>query len=162
MTDGAAPTDRLVAVTLDEASIGHASADVEHERRVAIYDLIEDNCFTPDGGHQGPFRLHISLVDKKLALKITRDGSGGDAITHLLSLSPFRKILKDYFFICESYRSAIRTSSASQIEAIDMGRRGLHDEGAEVLIERLRGKIAVDKQTARRLFTLIAALSWKG
>lgn len=161
MTDGAAPTDRLVAVTLDAASIGNASPDVEHERKVAIYDLIEDNCFSPEGGHEGPFRLHISLVDQKLAFKISREG-GGEALTHLLSLSPFRKILKDYFFICESYRSAIRTSSPTQIEAIDMGRRGLHDEGADVLVERLKGKIAIDKQTARRLFTLIAALSWKG
>jgi len=161
MTDGAAPTDRLVAVTIDEGSIGPASPDVEHERRVAIYDLIEDNCFAPEGGHQGPFKLRIALVDQKLSLQVTREG-GGEALTHFLSLSPFRKILKDYFFICESYRSAIRTSSPSQIEAIDMGRRGLHDEGADVLVERLRGKIAIDKQTARRLFTLIAALSWKG
>ncbi|PZQ13073.1 MAG: hypothetical protein DI565_15540 [Ancylobacter novellus] len=161
MTGGQTSADRLVAVTLDAASIGAASPDVEHERRVAIYDLIEDNSFAPEGGHEGPFTLHISLVDQKLSLRIKRK-TGDEAITHLLSLSPFRKILKDYFFICESYRSAIRTSSPSQIEAIDMGRRGLHDEGADVLIERLRGKIAVDKQTARRLFTLIAALSWKG
>lgn len=161
MTGGQTSTDRLVAVTLDAASIGAAAPDVEHERRVAIYDLIEDNSFAPEGGHEGPFTLHISLVDQKLSLRIKRK-TGDETITHLLSLSPFRKILKDYFFICESYRSAIRTSSPSQIEAIDMGRRGLHDEGADVLIERLRGKIAVDKQTARRLFTLIAALSWKG
>lgn len=152
MTGGQTSADRLVAVTLDAASIGAASPDVEHERRVAIYDLIEDNSFAPEGGHEGPFTLHISLVDQKLSLRIKRK-TGDEAITHLLSLSPFRKILKDYFFICESYRSAIRTSSPSQIEAIDMGRRGLHDEGADVLIERLRGKIAVDKQTARRLFT---------
>lgn len=154
-------TDRLVAVTIDAASIGAASPDVEHERRVAIYDLIEENSFAPEGGHQGPFTLRISLVDQKLSLQIRRE-TGDETITHLLSLSPFRKILKDYFFICESYRSAIRSSSPSQIEAIDMGRRGLHDEGADVLIERLKGKIAIDKQTARRLFTLIAALSWKG
>jgi uncharacterized protein (UPF0262 family) len=161
MADGAASTDRLVAVTIDEASIGQANADVEHERRVAIYDLIEENSFAPEGGHEGPFALRISLVDQKLAFEVRRQ-AGGEALTHLLSLSPFRKILKDYFFICESYRSAIRTSSPSQIEAIDMGRRGLHDEGADVLVERLKGKIALDKQTARRLFTLIAALSWKG
>lgn len=158
---GANPDHRLVAVTLDENSIGQASPDVEHERRVAIYDLVEENSFAPEGGHKGPFTLNISLVDQKLALEIRREG-GEDALSHLLSLSPFRKILKDYFMICESYRSAIRTSSPSQIEAIDMGRRGLHDEGADVLVERLKGKIAIDKPTARRLFTLIAALSWKG
>ncbi|QZN98369.1 UPF0262 family protein [Chenggangzhangella methanolivorans] len=161
MTDGA-NNHRLVAVTLDGGSIGAAaSPDAEHERRVAIYDLIEDNSFAPEGGHQGPFTLHISLVDQKLSLKVAPEG-GEEAMTHLLSLSPFRKILKDYFFVCESYREAIRSASPGQIEAIDMGRRGLHDEGADVLVERLRGKIAIDKQTARRLFTLIAALSWKG
>lgn len=161
MDGGARPTDKLVAVTIDEASLGHANADVEHERRVAIYDLIEDNSFAPEGGGDGPFTLAISLVDNKLALDIKRE-NGEAVVAHLLSLSPFRKILKDYFMICESYRSAIRTSSPTQIEAIDMGRRGLHDEGAQVLAERLDGKIAIDKQTARRLFTLIAALSWKG
>ena len=161
MTDGEASNDRLVAVTLDKASIGHASPDVEHERRVAIYDLIEDNSFSPEGEHVGPFTLHISLIDRKLSLEVKRH-EGDEKLTHLLSLSPFRKILKDYFLICESYRSANKTSSPTQIEAIDMGRRGLHDEGADVLVDRLRGKIAVDKQTARRLFTLIAALSWKG
>ena len=161
MDGGARPTDKLVAVTIDEASLGHANPDVEHERRVAIYDLIEDNAFAPEGGGEGPFTLRISLVDNKLALDVKRE-SGEDVVAHLLSLSPFRKILKDYFMICESYRSAIRTSSPTQIEAIDMGRRGLHDEGAQVLAERLDGKIAIDKQTARRLFTLIAALSWKG
>lgn len=154
-------TGRLVAVTLDEDSIGYAAPDVEHERRVAIYDLVEENSFAPEGGHEGPFALRISLIDQKLALQITRDG-GEEVMTHLLSLSPFRKILKDYFLICESYRNAIKASSPSQIEAIDMGRRGLHDEGAEVLLERLKGKIAIDHPTSRRLFTLICALSWKG
>ncbi|RXF73689.1 UPF0262 family protein [Hansschlegelia zhihuaiae] len=158
---GANSTDRLVAVTLDQDSIGYAAPDVEHERRVAIYDLVEENRFAPEGGHEGPFALRISLVDQKLALQIMREG-GDEVMTHLLSLSPFRKILKDYFLICESYRNAIKTSSPSQIEAIDMGRRGLHDEGAEVLLERLKGKIAIDHPTSRRLFTLICALSWKG
>lgn len=157
----ATANQRLVAVTLDAASLGPASAEVEHERRVAIYDLVEDNVFAPEGGADGPFKLHISLVDQKLALKISRE-TGDEVVAHLLSLTPFRRIVKDYFMICESYRSAIRTHSPSQIEAIDMGRRGLHDEGADVLVERLKGKIAVDKPTARRLFTLICALSWKG
>ncbi|MDR4308617.1 UPF0262 family protein [Chelatococcus sambhunathii] len=157
----ATANQRLVAVTLDAASLGPASPEVEHERRVAIYDLVEDNTFAPEGGVEGPFKLHISLVDQKLALKVSRE-SGDEVVAHLLSLTPFRRIVKDYFMICESYRSAIRTHSPSQIEAIDMGRRGLHDEGADVLVERLRDKIAIDKPTARRLFTLICALSWKG
>jgi uncharacterized protein (UPF0262 family) len=161
MDAGSGAAARLVKVTLDEASIGHASTEVEHERKVAIYDLVEENSFAPRGGGDGPFTLHISLVDQKLALQVARE-SGDEVIAHLLSLTPFRRILKDYFFICESYRSAIRTQTPSQIEAIDMGRRGLHDEGADILVERLKDKITVDKQTARRLFTLIAALSWKG
>ncbi len=157
----ATANQRLVAVTLDKASIGAASPEVEHERRVAIYDLVEDNMFAPEGASDGPFKLHISLVDQKLALKVSRE-SGDEVVAHLLSLTPFRRIVKDYFMICESYRSAIRTHSPAQIEAIDMGRRGLHDEGADVLVERLKDKIAIDKPTARRLFTLICALSWKG
>lgn len=162
MADGGhGPDERLASVTLDEASLGHGSPDVEHERKVAIYDLIEDNVFVPAGGTGGPYALHISLVDQKLALKI-RPQAGQESLTHLLSLSPFRRLLKDYFMVCESYRSAIRTQSPAQIEAIDMGRRGLHDEGAELLRERLKGKIDIDHPTARRLFTLIAALSWKG
>ncbi|GLK68736.1 UPF0262 family protein [Hansschlegelia plantiphila] len=155
------PTRRLVAITIDENSIGRAGPDVEHERRVAIYDLIEDNTFAPEGCGAGPFTLHIGLVDRKLGLQIRRE-DGEEVMTHLLSLTPFLKILKDYFFICDSYRSAIRSASPSQIEAIDMGRRGLHNEGAELLGERLKGKIVCDHDTARRLFTLIAALSWKG
>lgn len=157
------PRKKLTAVTIDEASIGRAAPEVEHERQVAIYDLIEDNLFAPagHGPDDGPFALHIGLVDRKLALNVRRD-SGEEIVTHYLSLSPFLKILKDYFLVCESYYSAIRTSSPAQIEAIDMGRRGLHDEGAEVLAERLKDKIDTDHDTARRLFTLIAALSWKG
>lgn len=155
------PTRKLIAVHIDDASIGRANAEVEHERRVAIYDLVEENSFAPEGVDGGPFVLDIGLVDRKLGLRIKRQ-NGEEVMTHLLSLTPFMKILKDYFFVCESYRSAIRTASPSQIEAIDMGRRGLHDEGAQVLVERLKGKIVCDHDTARRLFTLIAALSWKG
>jgi uncharacterized protein (UPF0262 family) len=158
---GRDPKRRLVAVTLDEASIGRAAPEVEHERTVAIYDLVEDNLFAPAGDGDGPFRLHIALAERKLALQVARE-SGEEVVTHLLSLTPFLKILKDYFLVCESYFSAIKTASPSQIEAIDMGRRGLHDEGAQLLAERLDGKIATDHDTARRLFTLIAALSWRG
>ncbi|QTL03725.1 UPF0262 family protein [Aquabacter sp. L1I39] len=156
------PVNRLCAVHLDEASIGRGGADVEHERATAIYDLLEDNRFTPhnDPG-QGPYVLHIGLVDNRLVLDIQREG-GERVVQHHLSLTPFRKVVKDYFLICESYYAAIRTASPTQIEAIDMGRRGLHNEGSELLQERLKDKIEVDFDTARRLFTLICALHWRG
>jgi uncharacterized protein (UPF0262 family) len=152
---------RLVAVTLDDASIGRGAPEQEHERAVAIYDLIESNSFAPAGHEGGPYTLHILLNSNKLALDI-RTEAGDPVITHILSLMPLRRVVKDYFLVCESYYAAIRTASASQIEAIDMGRRGLHDEAAYILIERLEGKIAIDFDTARRLFTLITALHWKG
>ncbi len=157
--DGAA-RNRLVAVTLDEASIGNSNPDVEHERRVAIYDLIEENSFQPAGHDGGPYSLHIAIVENRLVLDIR----SGDApvMAHHLSLTPFRRVVKDYFMMCDSYYKAIRTSSPSQIEAIDMGRRGLHNEGSELLQERLKDKITVDFDTARRLFTLICVLHWKG
>jgi uncharacterized protein (UPF0262 family) len=155
------PRGRLIEVTLDEDTIGRSTSDVEHERAVAIYDLLEGNAFQPVGHDGGPYRLNIAVVEKRLVLTITP--SGGDAgITHILSMTPFRKIIKDYFFVCESYYAAIRKSSPSQIEAIDMGRRGLHNEGATVLKERLADKIEIDFDTARRLFTLICALHGRG
>ena len=154
-------TGRLVEVTLDEASIARSTADVEHERAVAIYDLIEDNEFQPVGHTGGPYRLKIAMVENRLGLEIV--ATEGEAVMiHLLSLTPFRRILKDYFMICESYYAAIRTATPAQIEAIDMGRRGLHNEGSQILLDRLADKITVDFQTARRLFTLICALHWKG
>jgi uncharacterized protein (UPF0262 family) len=153
--------NRLVAVTLDEASIGRGTADQEHERQIAIYDLIEENEFSLPDQDKGPYRLHIALHEAKLAFDVC-DEQGVSLIVHILSLTPFRSILKDYFLICESYYTAIRTASASQIEAIDMGRRGLHNEASDLLIERLKGKVSCDHDTARRLFTLIAALHWKG
>ncbi|MXN65870.1 UPF0262 family protein [Stappia sp. GBMRC 2046] len=152
---------RLVEVELDEASIARSTPDVEHERAVAIYDLIEENEFEPVGDFDGPFRLRLSIVEKKLVFEIAQE-DGAPAITHVLSLTPLRKIIKDYFLICESYFEAIRHSSPSQIEAIDMGRRGVHNDGSRILMERLEGKVRVDMQTARRLFTLICALHWKG
>ncbi|CAJ0868513.1 hypothetical protein AMST5_02052 [freshwater sediment metagenome] len=157
----ASAKNRLISVTLDENSIGRGSADQEHERAIAVYDLIEDNSFALAGHNGGPYALTISLVDAKLVFQIT-DESGANVVTHILSLTPFRRILKDYFLICESYYAAIRTATPSRIEAIDMGRRGLHNEGAQLLAERLKGKIDTDPDTARRLFTLITALHWKG
>jgi uncharacterized protein (UPF0262 family) len=153
--------NRLVSITLDEASIGRGSADQEHERQVAIYDLLEENWFALPGRDAGPYGLKIALQESKLALEIV-DESGAAIVTHILSLTPFRRLLKDYFFVCESYYAAIRTAMPRQIEAIDMGRRALHDEAADLLIERLKGKIECDRDTARRLFTLMTALHWKG
>ena len=153
--------NRLVQITFDEASIGRGTADQEHERSIAVYDLIEENCFGLPGHAGGPYQLHIGLHESKLALNI-RDEEGKPIIAHILSLQPFRRILKDYFMICESYFAAIRTASPAQIEAIDMGRRGLHNEGAQLLAERLAGKVDTDFDTARRIFTLVTALHWKG
>ena len=153
--------NRLAAITLDSQSIERGTPDQEHERQIAIYDLIDDNSFALPDHVSGPYALVISIYESKLALDI-RDGSGTTIATHILSLTPFRRILKDYFMVCESYYAAIRTASPSQIEAIDMGRRGLHDEGAALLGERLKGKIVCDEPTYRRMFTLITALHWKG
>lgn len=152
---------RLVAVTLDEASIGRSSPDIEHERAVAIYDLIEDNTFVPLGHPGGPYTLQVGLTENRLLFDI-RLAEGDPVVAHLLSLTPFRRIVKDYFMICDSYYKAIRSATPSQIEAIDMGRRGLHNEGSELLMERLKDKVQVDFDTARRLFTLLTVLHWKG
>src|SRR5713226_8784475 len=153
--------NRIVAVTLDEESIGRSGPDIEHERAIAIYDLIEKNLFAPEGAGEGPFALHLSITGNRLMFDIRRE-DGTPVVAHLLSLSPFRRIVKDYFMICDSYYQAIRTATPDRIEAIDMGRRGIHDEGSRTLQERLKGKVRVDFETARRLFTLISVLHWKG
>src|SRR4051812_22155955 len=152
---------RLTAITLDETSIGRSTPDVEHERAVAIYDLLEENTFDPQGHEDGPYVLYLGISENRLVFDIRR-GDDEPMIIHMLSMTPFRKIVKDYFLICESYYQAIRTAMPSQIEAIDMGRRGLHDEGSRLLMERLKSKVKVDFDTARRLFTLICVLHWKG
>ncbi len=153
--------NRLIDIVLDE-SIGRSTPDVEHERAVAIFDLVEENSFTPIGdGTGGPYRLKLSLAESRLVFGISRE-DGSAVVTHILSLTPFRRIVKDYFMICESYYEAIRSSTPSQIEAIDMGRRGLHNEGSQTLMDRLSGKIEVDFDTARRLFTLVCVLHWRG
>jgi uncharacterized protein (UPF0262 family) len=152
---------RLVAVTLDEASIGRSGPDVEHERAVAIYDLLEENSFAPVGSARGPFKLNLSIDGSRLVLDIRR-ADDQPVMAHLLSLSPLRRIVKDYYLICDSYYDAIRTATPERIEAIDMGRRALHDEGSQLLMERLKRKVAIDFETARRLFTLICVLHWKG
>ncbi|ADL01555.1 UPF0262 family protein [Brevundimonas subvibrioides] len=150
---------RLASVDLDEATLPSATAEIEHERRVAIFDLVEKNVFTPEGADAGPYGLKLSLQDNRLVFDIT----GIDfARTYALSLTPLKSVLKDYLMICDSYYEALRGSSASQIEAVDMGRRGLHNEGAELLKARLDGKIEIDHETARRLFTLVCALYRRG
>jgi uncharacterized protein (UPF0262 family) len=152
---------RLVSITLDESSIGRSGPDIERERAVAIYDLIEQNSFCPADHDGGPYALHLSMAENRLVFDI-RLADGTPVSAHLLSMTPFRKIVKDYFMICDSYYAAIRTATPERIEAIDMGRRGLHDEGSTILVDRLKDKVTVDFDTARRLFTLICVLHWKG
>ena len=154
-------SNRLVAVTLDENSIGRSNPDVEHERAVAIYDLLEDNIFAPKDDDGGPFALHLSITGTRLVFDI-RHADGAPVVAHLLSLSPLRRIVKDYYMVCDSYYAAIRTATPDRIEALDMGRRALHDEGSNILMERLARKVKLDFDTARRLFTLICVLHWKG
>lgn len=152
---------RIVEVILDEADFVATNADVDHERKVAIFDLIEENVFKPTGSPGGPYSLRLALEEGRLVFDVRL----ADTSPHgkvMLSLTPFRKVIKDYFLICDGYYNAIRTASPSQIEAIDMGRRGLHNEGSQVLKDRLQGKIEIDFDTARRLFTLICALHFKG
>jgi uncharacterized protein (UPF0262 family) len=154
--------NRIVAVTLDEESIGRSGPDIEHERAIAIYDLIEQNLFAPEGVEAtGPFTLHLGITSNRLMFDI-RGHDGAPVVTHLLSLTPFRRIVKDYFMICDSYYQAIRTATPDKIEALDMGRRGIHNDGSRTLQERLKGKVRIDHETARRLFTLITVLHWKG
>jgi uncharacterized protein (UPF0262 family) len=146
-------TGRLAAVTLDEASLGRTSDDVEHERRVAIYDLLENNKFRPVGHEGGPYALQLGISGNRLVFDIRLADN---------SPAPFRRVVKDYFVICDSYYAAIRTATPDRIEALDMARRGLHDEGSQLVMERLKRKVEMDFDTARRLFTLISVLHWKG
>jgi uncharacterized protein (UPF0262 family) len=151
---------RLIEVSIDEDSLAPATADAAHERRVAIYDLIESNQFQPIGDSGGPYRLAIALRQNRLMFAIG-DAAGREVATHYLSLTPLRRLVRDYFLICDSHYAAIKTAAPSQIEAIDMGRRGLHNDAAQVLRDRLAGKVEMDFATARRLFTLIVALHWR-
>lgn len=146
---------RLASVELDAATLPAPTAEIEHERRVAVFDLVETNSFTPVGATGGPYALKLSTQDGRLVF----DVSGPDfSKAHGLSMSPLNRAVKDYIEVCDSYYEALRGSSPSKIEAVDMGRRGLHNDGAELLRSRLDGKIAIDHETARRLFTLLTAL----
>ncbi|MBC8338892.1 MAG: UPF0262 family protein [Rhodospirillales bacterium] len=150
----------ISSIHLDEKSVVRRAAHVEHERKVAVYDLLEDNHFKPEGCGQGPFDLHLSIEENRLVFDI-RQEKGEPLNRFTLPLNTFRRIVKDYFMICESYFEAIKTAPPSRIEALDMGRRGLHNEGSDILRDRLEGKVEIDKRTARRLFTLICVLHIK-
>jgi uncharacterized protein (UPF0262 family) len=152
---------RLVNVVLDEATVIRRTREIEQEREIAIYDLLESNNFTPIGSSGGPYNLVLAVEENRLVfdIRLADDTPHGKV---MLSLTPFRRVIKDYFLVCESYYKAIRNAPPSQIEALDMGRRGLHDEGSKILKERLDGKIEIDTDTARRLFTLICVLHLKG
>lgn len=150
---------KLASVELDAATLPAATAEIEHERRVAIFDLVEKNSFEPVGAEGGPYRLKLSLQDNRLVFDIDAENF---TRTYAISLTPLKGVIKDYLMICDSYYEALRGSSASQIESVDMGRRGLHNEGAEQLKTRLDGKIVIDHETSRRLFTLLCALYRRG
>lgn len=157
-------TQRIANVELDESTILWRNADIEQERRIAIFDLIEDNNFEPqkqyNDDYQGPYHLILSVQEGRLIWDI-RNENNEPLETLIFGLARFRRPIKDYFAICDSYYQAIRKSTATEIETIDMARRGIHDQAAELLIERLEGKITVDFATARRLFTLICVLHIK-
>ena len=153
MTDKA----RIASIQIDDRSLARAGPDAEHERKVAMFDLLEGDHFKVVGHDGGPYNVVLSLADNRLVFDISEEG-GSPVRKLLLSLTALRRVIKDYFMICDSYYDAIRNSTPSQIEAIDMGRRGLHNEGSQVLTERLAEKAEVDFDTARRLFTLVCAL----
>lgn len=152
---------RIVDIELDSGSIIRWSPEVEHERQVAIFDLLERNLFALENGFAGPYRIRLSLKGVNLVFSI-EDAAGEESTEVSLSMRPFRRLIQDYFLICDSYFDAIKTASPSRIEAIDMGRRGLHNEGAEKLGDALVGKIRLDAETARRLFTLVCVLHIRG
>lgn len=151
---------RLYEVLLDEATLPRLATDQDHERAVAIFDLVEENSFALRGRDDGPYSLVVAQLEAKLAFAV-RTEAGELAAEFVVSMTPFRPLLKDYFLVCETYYNAIRTASPREIEAIDRERTALHDEGAELLSIRLADKVEIDKGTARRLFTLVSALHWK-
>ena len=148
---------RLIEISLDERTMLRRSPEIEHERKVAIFDLLEDNSFAPVGHEGGPYRLRLGIEENRLIFDIQSEALV-PVVRVGLSLTSFRSVIKDYFAICESYFQAIKTATPSRIEAIDMGRRGTHNDGSQILMDRLEGKIAIDFDTSRRLFTLICVL----
>jgi uncharacterized protein (UPF0262 family)/protein-tyrosine-phosphatase len=156
-----ADKERIASIHFDSRSVEKRNTEIEHERAVAVYDLLEQNRFAPIGHDAGPYDLHLGVVDNRLMLDI-RAENGAPVIIFGLSLTPFRRVIRDYSIVCESYYNAIQSQSLTQVEAIDMGRRAVHNEGADLLIQRLSGKVDVDQDTARRLFTLIYVLHTAG
>ena len=154
--------DRIVHIELDQRTLVSRSPEVQHERAVAIYDLLEENRFVPVGKFHGPYRIRLAIEDSNRLIFDIRNQADEAQGQINLPLTPFRRIIRDYFKICESYFDAIKRMTPSQIETIDMARRGLHDEGAQYLRDRLQGKADIDIPTARRLFTLICVLHIKG
>lgn len=153
--------NRLGTLELDEKSLGQATGDIEYERKVAMHDLLQDNAFAPSGATvDGPYGLRLSERDGRLIFDI-RDENGAELVAHHLSLGPLRKLIKDYFLLCENYYSAIRAAQPEKLETIDMARRAVHNEGTEILLARLEGKIDTDFDTARRIFTLICSFSMR-
>lgn len=153
---------RIASLQLDEKTVMRRSPEVEHERAVAIFDLLEENRFAPAGHDGGPYDLRLSVEDRQRLVIDIRSEAGDPVERVTMSLTPFRRIVRDYFHICESYFDAIKRLTPSQIETIDMARRGLHNEGSDMLAERLKGKIEMDRDTSRRLFTLICVLHIRG
>lgn len=166
MPDSVSPTqdkrNRLIEINFDEKSTpASSSANSRHEREVAIYDLLDENSFILNDRENGPYKLKLGRLDDRLVFDVSNEHDA-PLITHVLSFSPLRRIMKDYFLVCDSYYEAIKIAPPSKIQTIDMGRRGLHDEGSRLLSDRLQGKITIDHSTSRRLFTLICSLYWKG
>jgi len=161
MTDTSTDTARIEQIFLDERTVVNRTPQVEHERKVAIYDLLDGNYFRLIDGPDGPYVLRLSIEDNRLAFDV-RDVNHTPLKSFILALSPFRSIVREYLMVCESYYTAIKTASPSQIEAIDMGRRGLHNDGSDFLTQRLLDKVELDANTSRRLFTLVCVLHIKG
>jgi len=149
---------RIVSIFLDEKSVVRRAAHVEHERKVAVYDLLEENYFAPVDDDAGPYTLRLSIEENRMVFDVWDEKDSVALIKFSLPLNTFRRIVKDYFMVCESYFEAIKTAPPSRIESLDMGRRGLHNEGSDILRERLKDKVEIDRATARRLFTLLCVL----
>lgn len=153
--------NRLIEINLDEASLSvRVNQAARHDREVAIYDLLDENSFALNERDEGPYKLKLGRLDDRLVFDVASENDD-QLVTHVLSFSPLRRIMKDYFMVCDSYYEAIKSAPPSKIQTIDMGRRGLHDEGSQLLSDRLQGKITIDHSTSRRLFTLICSLYWK-
>ena len=154
--------NRISSIHIDENSIARSNSDIEHEREVAIFDILDGNFFALQDIDKGPYRLNIAIVDDRLVLSIFSENGEEHIIQHPITMTPLKRLLKDYFLILDSYYQAIRSGQPSRIQSIDEVRRSLHDEGSRLLMDKLNGKIEIDFDTARRLFTLVSALHWKG